>query len=357
MSNFQTSILPCDKNGLAQAAEIIKSGGIVAIPTETVYGLAANALDPAAVENVFKAKGRPADNPLIVHLSDISEISRYTENVPDLAFELFERFSPGPLTIVLRKKPIIPDITSGGLPTVGIRIPGDLNCRKLIELSGVPIAAPSANISGKPSPVTPEHVFDDLDGKIPLILDGGACSVGIESTVVSLTGDTIRILRPGFVTAEDLSEFGEVIIDRGVESEIGENETVNSPGMKHKHYSPECEVLLVNGSIEKFAEFFKTESLKGQSIAALINKNDVPEFVSRTTENSESSENGSAEPTWLFFYGKTPEDFARNIFSKLRKFDDCGVERAYIHSPEKNGIGLAVYNRLIRAAGFKIIDL
>jgi L-threonylcarbamoyladenylate synthase len=334
MNKFQTCILPCDKNGLQQAAELIKSGGIAAMPTETVYGLAANALDPKAVENVFKTKGRPADNPLIVHLSDISQVAEYTEDIPDLAFRIFERFSPGPLTVVLKKKDIIPDITSGGLDTVGIRIPGDEKCRRLIALAGVPIAAPSANISGKPSPTTAASVYDDLNGKIPLILDGGACRVGIESTVISLENGKIRILRPGFVTPEDLSELAEVIIDSGVSENT--EKTPKSPGMKYKHYAPDCEVFLVNGSGRTFAEFLQKNS---ENFAAVV---------------SEQSEIKGAN---IYTYGETDTDLAHNIFSLLRKIDKNGYEKIYIQTPEKKGIGLAVYNRLIRAAGFKTIDL
>ncbi|MDR0991828.1 MAG: threonylcarbamoyl-AMP synthase [Ruminococcus sp.] len=354
MTKHITRVVPCDENGLAEAAEIIKSGGIVAMPTETVYGLAANALDPKAVENVFLAKGRPADNPLIVHLSDISQVADFAADVPKLAYRLFERFSPGPLTIVLKKKSVIPDITSGGLDTVGIRIPGDKNCRRLIELSGVPIAAPSANISGKPSPTTAAHVYDDLCGEISLILDGGACSVGIESTVVSFEEGKIRILRPGFVTAEDLSEFGEVITDSGVLENVSETDTPKSPGMKYKHYAPDCDVFLVNGDTEKFANFCAEQNNNGEDIAVLINKNDIPLFVDTNIPLTEKDSRGQL---YIYHYGETEEDFARNLFLKLRKIDKIEVSKAYIQMPEKTGIGLAVYNRIIRAAGFKTIDL
>jgi L-threonylcarbamoyladenylate synthase len=354
MSEFITRIVPCDEAGLVQAAGIIKSGGVVAMPTETVYGLAADATDENAVKKIFKAKGRPADNPLIVHIADVSDVSLYAENVPDLAYELFEKFSPGPLTIVLPKKPIIPDITSGGLKTVGIRIPADENCRRLIDLSGVPIAAPSANLSGKPSPTTAAHVFGDIGGKIPLILDGGECSVGIESTVISIENGKIRILRPGFVTAEDLSDFAEVITDRGVTEKIDSGEPAKSPGMKYKHYAPECEVFLVDGSVEKFAAFCKKETADGFHIAVLINKDDARAFLGASSDSAKKDAAGSMR---LLNYGKTEEDFAKNLFSKLREIDSLGVDRAYIQSPQKNGIGLAVYNRLIRAAGFRVISL
>jgi L-threonylcarbamoyladenylate synthase len=336
VKQFETRILPCDKLGIREAADIIKRGGIVAMPTETVYGLAANALDPAAVKSVFKAKGRPADNPLIVHLSSCEDIGLYTENVPDLAYKLFERFSPGPLTIVLSKKAVIPDITSGGLQTVGIRIPADEHCRRLIELAGVPIAAPSANISGKPSPTTAAHVFADISGKIPLILDGGACTVGIESTVISISSGKIRILRPGFVTAEDLEQFGEVIIDSGIDGVIPDDKAPESPGMKYKHYAPDCEVFLLNGSEKAFAEFLQKN---GENFAAVV------------------SERSAIKGKNIYTYGETDTDFAHNAFSLLRKIDKDGYEKIYIETPEKNGIGLAVYNRLIRAAGFKVINL
>jgi L-threonylcarbamoyladenylate synthase len=350
MNKFDTKILPCDEEGLREAADVIKSGGIVAMPTETVYGLAANALDPRAVESVFKAKGRPADNPLIVHLSSCKDIELYTENVPDLAYKLFERFAPGPLTIVLPKKAIIPDITSGGLKTVGIRIPANDSCRRLIELAGVPIAAPSANISGKPSPTKAEHVFDDIGGKIPLILDGGRCTVGIESTVISLLNDKIRILRPGFVTAEDLSNFGEVIIDSGINGEIPDDKTAESPGMKYKHYAPDCEVFLVNGTISQFAEYFTRNA--NNAVAIIMNSQMLPFVMAAGRLHLPNNPTNK-----LFTSGEDETEFARSLFGNLRDADKYGFKYAYILSPEKNGVGLAVYNRLIRAAGFKIIDL
>jgi L-threonylcarbamoyladenylate synthase len=346
MNEYKTKILPCEESGLIVAAALIDCGEIVAMPTETVYGLAANALDSEAVGRIFKAKGRPSDNPLIVHLKSCEDISLYTENVPDLAYELFAKFSPGPLTIVLPKKAIIPDITSGGLKTVGIRIPADEKCRRLIDLSGVPIAAPSANISGKPSPTTPAHVMEDMNGKIPLILDGGECAVGIESTVISLESGKIRILRPGFVTAEDLSPYGEIITDSGVTEQINSDEPVKSPGMKYKHYAPECEVILVNGSAEQFAEFIANNGAnesaqRNVKIAAVVNAADSLKM------------NGEG----VFAYGENETDFAHNLFALLRRIDDLGFDRIYVKTPKKTGIGLAVYNRLIRAAGFNIIDL
>jgi L-threonylcarbamoyladenylate synthase len=354
MNEYKTKILPCEESGLIVAAALINCGEIVAMPTETVYGLAANALDEEAVKHIFKAKGRPSDNPLIVHLQSCEDIPLYTENVPDLAYELFAKFSPGPLTIVLEKKAIIPDITSGGLSTVGIRIPSDEKCRRLIDLSGVPIAAPSANLSGKPSPTTAAHVMEDMNGKIPLILDGGDSIVGIESTVISLEDGKIRILRPGFVTAEDLSAFGEVITDSGVTENIKSDEPAKSPGMKYKHYAPKCEVILVNGSSEKFAEFIAKEGAnKGEhkDLHKSLHKSVKIAAVVSAADSLKMNSDG------VFAYGDNETDFAHNLFALLRQIDDLGFDRIYVKTPKKTGIGLAVYNRLIRAAGFNIIDL
>ncbi|MDD7428445.1 MAG: L-threonylcarbamoyladenylate synthase, partial [Oscillospiraceae bacterium] len=220
---FQTEMLSAEEKDLIKAAELIKQGEVVGFPTETVYGLAGNALDPEAVAKIFAAKGRPADNPLIVHLADFSEITEYAEDIPDSAYKLAEIFCPGPITMVVKKKDIIPDITSGGLDTVGIRVPVHKTAREFIRLCGVPIAAPSANLSGSPSPTSADHVFADMNGRIPAVIDGGNCPVGVESTVVSFEGNAVRILRPGFVSGEDIKNAGfEVLYAKGVTEKIDE---------------------------------------------------------------------------------------------------------------------------------------
>jgi L-threonylcarbamoyladenylate synthase len=329
--NDYTKILLADSpEALSEAAELIKSGQVVAIPTETVYGLAANAFDQTAVKRIFEAKGRPQDNPLIVHLHSIEAVSEVAKEVPKLARKLFSAFSPGPLTIVLPKKKEVPYITSGGLETVGVRIPDNENVRELIKLCGVPLSAPSANISGKPSPTTAAHVYDDLQGKIPLILDGGVCRVGLESTVISLDGDRIKILRPGKVTAKMLSEYGEVIIDKGVTESVSEMKKPTSPGMKYKHYAPECDITIIEGSLDEFIGYFNNNA--DEKTFALMFDDDIFDIKNRINYGNESE-----------------------FFSLLRELDKKGIKKVFARCPIKDA-QLALYNRLIRAAGYKIIN-
>ncbi|MEG0229983.1 MAG: L-threonylcarbamoyladenylate synthase, partial [Oscillospiraceae bacterium] len=249
---YNTEILKdTDDNATKKAAELLKQGDIVGIPTETVYGLAANALDPKAVEKIFIAKGRPADNPLIVHVNNIEMIKNLVDEIPLKAISLFEKFSPGPLTIILKKSDIIPNIVSANLKTVAIRIPLHAGARKIIEKTNLPLAAPSANTSGKPSPTSANTVFDDMNGKIPLIIDGGICDVGVESTVISLAEKEPLLLRPGFITQNDIEKvIGKIKLSTGVLSQINDNTKVISPGMKYKHYSPQCDVIIIDSSFD-----------------------------------------------------------------------------------------------------------
>ena len=329
-----------DQQQMIFAAELIKNGEVVGMPTETVYGLAADARNENAVEKIFTAKGRPSDNPLIVHLAKFSDASLYTTSIPELAFKIAEKFCPGPLTMIFPKNEKIPYITSGGLDTVGIRIPSHPTARKLIELSGCPIAAPSANTSGYPSPTEASHVILDMNGKIPAVIDGGQCRCGVESTVISFDNEnTVRILRPGFVTREDLLTLGcEVIVDKAILSEVAAGEKVASPGMKYKHYSPKAKVTLVDGSFENFRHF------------ADLNKNSKTYFL---VFDGDILNNGCN----FLSYGKDSAEQAHNIFSSLRRLDSLGAEKVFVRVPDKNGIGLAVYNRLIRAAGFEVITI
>ena len=249
-----------NKNEIDIAADIIKNGGIVAMPTETVYGLAADALNGEAVAKIFKAKGRPMDNPLIVHISDIKQIDMLVSEFPDKAKKLAEKFWPGPLTIVLPKSDIIPDEVSAGLSTVAIRFPSHPVAHELIAKSS-PIAAPSANLSGSPSPTTVRHVLADMDGRIDAIVDGGDCEVGVESTVITLAEDVPTLLRPGGVTLEQLrAEIGEVKVHPAVLKSLGKGMKASSPGMKYKHYSPKAEVILLRGSEQGFCEYIKANS-------------------------------------------------------------------------------------------------
>lgn len=325
---------------ISAAAELIKNGEVVGIPTETVYGLGADACNEKAVKAVFAAKGRPADNPLIVHIVDFSQASLYTASVPALAYKLAERFCPGPLTMVLPKNEKIPMITSGGLDTVGIRVPSHPVMHSIIERSGCPIAAPSANISGLPSPTCAEHVMEDMNGRIAAVLDGGKSEFGVESTVISLDGDeSVRILRPGAVTKEMLLEVcRNVIIDPAILRELKDGERAVSPGMKYKHYSPKADVVMVEGELDDFKNFISQNN--GDGVYSLIFDGDEAEF-----------------PYRYFTYGADSSEQAHWLFQRLRELDEIGAEKVYVRAPLKDGIGLAVYNRLIRAAGFEVIRI
>ena len=327
--------------GVKKAAELLKKGEVVAIPTETVYGLAANAFDEKAVEKIFAAKGRPSDNPLIVHISELSQWAELVESIPESALALARAFWPGPLTIILKKSSLIPSRTSGGLDTVGVRMPLHPTARAIISAAGVPLAAPSANSSGKPSTTTAKHCLHDLDGKIPLIIDSGECSVGVESTVVTLVPKVPRVLRPGGISLEMLADvLGKVEVDDAVLSKLADGAVAASPGMKYKHYSPNAKVSIVKGSFESFKTF--VEAQKEKDVLALVfegegKKLSVP-FIEYGKENDGASQ-------------------ARKIFSALRRVDETGAKLVYARFPEKDGVGLAVLNRLIRAAAFNIIEL
>jgi L-threonylcarbamoyladenylate synthase len=324
---------------LSEAAELLRCGEIVAIPTETVYGLAANTFDPEAVGKIFAAKGRPQDNPLIVHISAFEELAPLVEFVPASAERLAEKFWPGPLTIILKKSRLIPGAVSAGLDTVAVRFPPHRTASELIRLCGFPLAAPSANISGRPSPTSALHVLEDLNGKIPLIVDGGPCAVGLESTIVNLAEGCPRLLRPGRITAEELRPIlGNLETDRAVLSEISEGETVSSPGMKYKHYSPKAGVKIFDGSQEAYVSYMN--SFKGPKNFAFC-----------------SDEDAKLLTTPFISYGPffDGEEQARRLFFALREFDRLGAELVIAHAPPKNGVGLSVYNRLLRSAGFEFV--
>ena len=323
---------------IEEAAELLKSGGIAAVPTETVYGLAANAYDVNAVRSVFRAKGRPQDNPLILHISSIEMLYDIAESVNPLALTLAEAFWPGPLTMIFPRKAHVPAETCGGLDTAAVRMPRNRFTLALIERCGFPLAAPSANTSGLPSPTSAKHVYEDMNGKIPLIIDGGECRYGVESTVVCFEGeDAVRILRPGAVTPEMLREYCHVVIDSGVLEKLGADAKVISPGMKYKHYSPNAEVYIVKGTDSDISAFLKSVS---------VNKIGFLGFGSEILPDSVT----------VFPYGKNAEEQAENLFSSLREADAAGCTEVYVRMPDTAGIGLAVYNRLLRSAGFRVID-
>lgn len=335
---METLILKDTEQDIKKAGEILKNGGLIAFPTETVYGLGANGLDEEAVSKVYKAKGRPSDNPMILHIAEISEIYDIAEELSEDGRKLVEAFWPGPLTVVVKRKPIVPDTTTGGLDTVGVRMPSDETARNLIKAAGVPIAAPSANLSGKPSPTMAEHVIKDMNGRIDGIICGGKCQVGIESTVVSVVGDTPVILRPGKITKEDMSKVlgKEVKIDPAIEI-TNAKETKNhdfkpmAPGMKYRHYAPEAEMLVIEGDEDKV----KLEIAK----------------------QKESLEKQGKKVGVIMFGSDNFEVAAHDLFADLRKMDDENVDYIIAGAVKSEGLGYAVMNRMLKSAGYNILKV
>lgn len=325
----------------ARAGEILRAGGLVAFPTETVYGLGGNALDPTAASKIYAAKGRPSDNPLIVHIAQIEEAEKYCKT-NSMYYKLAEKFLPGPLTVILPKRDCIPFNVTGGLDTVAIRLPADENARFLISAAGVPIAAPSANRSGKPSPTTAKHVLDDMDGRIEMIIDGGECSIGLESTIVKIDEDHLTVLRPGGVTVEMLSQVCPVKLDKVITEKLSGNERPLAPGMKYRHYAPDTKIVLIDSDEETFIDYIKNQAEKFK-IGAIVS-----DFDEHKLRNSGVS---------LLTYGNDENSEAHELFAKLREVDKFDCEIFYARLPSKEGIGLAVYNRFIKAAGYEIIKL
>ena len=323
------------------AAKIIQKGGLVAIPTETVYGLGANGLDENAVLKIFEAKGRPQDNPLIVHVAEPKEMERFCHDIPKAAYLLAEKFWPGPLTMVLPARDTVPKRTTAGLSTVAVRCPDSPVTRKIIALAGVPIAAPSANISGKPSTTTAQHVRHDHDGKIDAIVDGGPCRVGVESTIVDLTEDRPRLLRPGGVTPEQLLEvLGDLVIDKAVTAQIDKDAVVKAPGMKYRHYAPAEPVVIVSGSREKAAEYIHRHFAPGDRV--LCFEEELPLYADCAPLS----------------YGKESDvdTLSAGLFAALRILDDPTIGKVYARCPVGGGVAYAVQNRLKKAAAFHIVD-
>lgn len=326
--------------GRDRAAAILRAGGLVAIPTETVYGLGADGLNPEAVESIFRAKGRPQDNPLILHVPEDAWLARYCRDIPDKAYTLTQRFWPGPLTLILPRRDIVPDVVTAGLDTVGMRCPDHPLTRAIIAAAGVPVAAPSANTSGKPSPTTAAHVLDDMDGKIDAVVDGGPCAVGVESTIVDLTCTPPRLLRPGGVTLEQLREvLGEVDVDPAVTRLMGAGEQPRAPGMKYRHYAPRAPVTVVTGDPEAGAAYIAAHL--GEESGVICFAEFTALFPGHIVE--------SIGPA-----GDKAEQ-ARRIFDALRAFDATDVAEIFAQCPGEEGIGLAISNRLNKAAGFHIV--
>lgn len=340
IKNTETKILKTDDNSIEVAGEIIKNGGLVAFPTETVYGLGANALMPESVKEVYAAKGRPSDNPLIVHIAEIDEIYPLVKEINDNAKALIHAFMPGPFTIILKKSEIIPDTVTAGHKTVAIRLPENMTARRLIKAAGVPIAAPSANISGKPSPTKASHVIDDLYGRIEAVIDGEECEVGVESTIVDATGDAPVLLRPGGITLEELREVvPQTEVDPRILTAVKADEIPPCPGMKYKHYAPLAEVTVVEGDMKcvkkKIDELLKEKAAKICGVLTM-------------SENAYDS-------AVILSGGKSNKEYAKKLFSNLREFDRLGVEVVFAEFQSIDGYGLAIKNRLYKSASHRVI--
>ena len=339
---MKTRKLPAaDEKTPAVAAELIRQGELVAIPTETVYGLGADGLNEAAVAKIFEAKGRPQDNPLILHIWDAEQMEQFCHDIPKAAYDLAKAFWPGPLTMVLPARDIVPKRTTGGLNTVALRCPDNAVTREIIRLSGVPIAAPSANLSGKPSTTTAQHVLHDHDGKIAAVVDGGPCRVGVESTIVDLTEDRPRLLRPGGITPEQLlAVLGDLVVDKAVTAQIDKDAVVKAPGMKYRHYAPAEPVVIVAGSREKAAAYIHRHFTPGDRV--LCFEEELPLYA-------------DCNP---LAYGQEADaaTLSAGLFAALRELDDPRIHQVYARCPVGGGVAYAVQNRLKKAAAFHIVD-
>lgn len=340
---MQTECIAADALGIRRAAALIKNGQVVGFPTETVYGLGANALDEQAVLAIFAAKERPADNPLIVHIADLADLNPLC-TVNAMALKLADAFWPGPLTLILPKKSCVPDAVTAGLDSVAIRMPSHPAAAALIREAALPIAAPSANRSGRPSPTLAQHVLEDMDGRIPLILDGGASDVGVESTVVSLVGKTAVVLRPGGITPEMIAAvLGECTVADSVMRPLREGESAPSPGMKHKHYAPRAHMTLFEGTLEAVSAQIREayDSLPESEKGLILTAGHPSEYGMRPTLD----------------LGDDGRTAAHNLFAALREADAQGITRVLSEAYSESGVGLAVMNRMARAAGFDIVHV
>ena len=330
-----------DRDCIARAARIVREGGLVGFPTETVYGLGASAYSADAAAKIYAAKGRPSDNPLIVHVAEPADAEKIAF-VPPVYYKLAEKYMPGPLTVIMPKRSCIPDGVTGGLDTVAVRCPSHPVARALIAQAGVPIAAPSANRSGCPSPTTAAHVLRDMDGRIEMILDGGPCEIGLESTVIRLTEDGCEILRPGAVTEWMLSQVcSSVTVAKAVIDPALAGDKPLSPGMKYKHYAPAAEVVLVDSDEAGFAAYVRSHCTAEEAVAVSDEK--AAAFAPLHTLSSGTRDSA--------------EEHSRTMFALLREADDRGYTKVYIHLPPAEGSYLALYNRLIRASGGKIVRI
>ncbi len=339
--------LNIEEEKLIECSEILKRGGTVAFPTETVYGLGANGLETSSIKKIFEAKGRPSDNPLILHVSSIEEVRSLVKEIPEVAIKLMNTFWPGPLTLIFEKSELIPKEITGGLDTVAIRIPQHPIANKLIQLAGVPVAAPSANISGKPSPTKADHVVKDLYGRVDAIISGGNCDIGVESTVLDLTVETPTILRPGGVTKEMLEVvLSAVVLDPALEENSREL-TPKSPGMKYTHYAPKAEVTIVKGHIDhvtkRIVEMEKALRDDGKQVGIICSDESKNKYTSNMVKSMGSRVDMKA--------------MASNLFKILREFDETTVEIILAEAVEETGLGKAIMNRMLKAAGYRVIEV
>lgn len=338
---MNTIIFHPEPEDIRAAADILRRGGLLGIPTETVYGLGANALDEEAVAHIFLAKGRPQDNPLILHVPEVSWLERYCRDIPAAAYELAERFWPGPLTMILPRRDIVPLRTTGGLETVGVRCPNHSVTLEIIRQAGVPVAAPSGNTSGRPSPTSAAHMLEDMDGKIDGIMDGGPCTVGVESTIIDLTVTPPRLLRPGGLPLEELQAvLGEVAADKALTGLLADGEQPRAPGMKYRHYAPQAPVTVVTGQPEASAR--RIQALLSDTAGVICFDEYAPLFAGHSIHRLGTAADKAAQ--------------ARHVFDALRTFDGSGVTEIFAQCPEESGLGLAVSNRLKKAAGFHLVD-
>ena len=344
---MKTKLVKMD--ALPEAGEIIRAGGLVAFPTETVYGLGADAMNSEAAARIYQAKGRPSDNPLIVHIADMDQLDLVAREVPPLARKIMETFWPGPLTVILNKKDEVPDGTTGGLKTVAVRMPSHPDARALIRESGRVIAAPSANTSGRPSPTTALHVLEDMDGKIPMILDGGPVGIGIESTIVDMTGEIPMILRPGYITKEMLEEVaGEVRVDPAVSGrQMPEHVVAKAPGMKYRHYAPKGKLTLVEGDtdkvVDKISRLAKEKEQEGFRVGNIATDETMDRYHTGIVKSIGSREN--------------PDTVAAHLYGILRECDDLDLDYIYSESFFEKGLGNAIMNRMLKAAGYHLITV
>ena len=339
---MKTVFHAADAEGISLGANLLQKGEVFALPTETVYGIAADARNGAAVKKIFAAKGRPQDNPLIVHIANLDMLPGLVSEVPERALLLAHAFWPGPLTVIMPRGAEVADECCAGLDTVGIRMPSHPVAQQVIRQSGCAFAAPSANLSGSPSPTTAQDVLNDMDGRLPLILDGGSCDVGVESTVITVVGEKPMLLRPGQITLEQLeAALGEeVLLSGAILEELHEGEEARSPGMKYKHYAPKASITILEGDFEQYKAYVQQHADESPSCLCFTGEEELLPFPCVT-------------------YGREGdgEDQARNLFRSLRALDEQGDVTVYARCPHKDGVSMAVYNRLLRAAAFRVVQL